>query len=549
MSKKIIKPRKALILIVIGIILMVIGFNLVKTISPHGVEDFGTFIMSILFMLSGAGIFLVTLGIWLFGSLYKKYGALMTIVIILSGIFIVKYLTSEPFEVNISPTVMAKSLGGPVLPKSLAGWAAIDEIPAGETIEILTVTTQEKYGHPYFKINYGNGKTGYLSGEHICSNTTWVNGTNAPCSSLENQTSIEPYDSESDAEAIELVARVQAYLPGFWEIVDGDEDEPEILIISQEAASMDIFKKVFGRQPVFADYRLHLDTLSKTMMFIDFDRNHQDRYNDEFINSSVRFHIRRIDSLELEVHKPMSGRHKPSGEYSDEHKVILYRRINVFEEPYTKKLSPPIKAETIGGALLSESVLLNEMGQLAAGDPIEVMAVTSAFNNGFPYFKIRTADGQTGYMSGEYICANTKWVTGISSLCSSFKPRRTTGPVYSKSKEPSADLIYRTNKYLPGIWEAVEDKLYENYDYENEPKLIFGKDAADHATSLMSDVYDYINYRLDFNNSSKMILFFNHDGYSRGDRNPSFEINRIDAQTLEIHRYGGRYRYKRMELK
>jgi hypothetical protein len=469
-------------------------------------------------------------------------------VIIFSGIFIVKYLTSEPFEVNISPTVVAKSLGGPLLPKSLARWAAIDEIPAGETIEILTVTTQERYGHPYFKIKYENGKSGYLSGEHICSNTTWVNGTNAPCSSFEQQTSLEPYDSESDAEAIELVARVQAHLPGFWEIVDGDEEEPEILIISQEAASMDIFNKVFGRQPVFADYRLHLDTLSKTMMFIDFDRNHQDRYKDEFINSFVRFHIGRIDSLELEVHKPMSGRHKPSGEYSDEHKVILYRRINVFEEPYTKKLSPPIKAETIGGALLSESVQLNEMGQLAAGDPIELMAVTSAFNNGFPYFKIRTADGQTGYMSGEYICASTKWVTGISSLCSSFKPRRTTGPVYSKSNEPSADLIYRTNKYLPGIWEAVEDKLYENYDYENEPKLIFGKDAADHATSLMSDVYDYINYRLDFNDSSRMILFFLLDKNLKGDRNPLFEINHIDGQKLEIYQNGRRYRYKRMEF-
>ena len=548
MSEKIIKPGKALILIVIGIILMVIGYSLVTSLTGKGLDGFGTFILSILFMLSGAGIFLVTLSIWLFGTLYKKFGALMAVVIILSGIFIVKYLTSEPFEVNMSPTVAAKSLGGPVLPKSLARWAAIEEIPAGETIEILAVTTQERYGHPYFKIKYGNSKTGYLSGEHICSNTTWVNGTNAPCSSFEQQTTIEPYDSESDAEALELVARVQAHLPGFWEIVDGDEEEPEILIISQEAASMDIFKKVFGRQPVFADYRLHLDTLSNTMMFIDFDRNHQDWYNDEFINSFVRFHIWRIDSLELEVHKPMSGRHKPSGEYSDEHKVILYRRINVFEEPYTKKLSPPIKAETIGGALLSESVQLNEMEQLAAGDPIELMAVTSAFNNGFPYFKIRTADGQTGYMSGEYICAKSKWVTGISSLCTSFKPRRTTGPVYSKSKEPSADLIYRTNKYLPGIWEAVEDKRFENYDYENEPKLIFGKDAADHATSLMSEVYDYINYRLDFNDSSRMILFFLLDKNLKGDRNPSFEIMRIDTQTLEIYRNSRRYRYKRVEL-
>ncbi|MBN3521650.1 hypothetical protein JYB62_16685 [Algoriphagus lutimaris] len=540
-----IKSATAMILMAIGIALIAIGYSLITRISGKGLDGFGTFILVILFMLSGAAIFVITLNIWLFGNLHKKYGLLMTIGIVIVGIFIVIYLTSEPFEVDISPTVMAKSLGGPVLPKSLAHWAAIDEIASEETIEILAVTAQERYGHPYFKIKYGNGKTGYFSGEHICADSEWVNGINAPCSTFDQQSSVKHYDRESNAEPIELVNRAATHLPGFWEIVDGDEEEPEILIISKEAANMGVFNNLGRRKRWYTDYRLHLEAISKTMMFIDFDRDYQDRFKDKFINPFVRFHIQRIDSLDLEVRKPLSGMHKPSENYSDEHKVIRYRRINVFEEPYTKNISPPIKAETIGGALLSESVQLNEMGQLAAGDPIELMAFTSTFNNGFPYFKIRTSDGRTGYMSGEYICANTKWITGVSNLCSSFEPRRTSGPVYSKSKEPSTDLIYRTYKYLPGIWEAVEDK---GYDFENEPKLIFGKEAGDHAASIMSDVLGYPYYRLDFNDSSKMILFFINDEYPKGNRNPSFEISRIDVQKLEIYRYGNRYRYKRIEF-
>jgi hypothetical protein len=114
----------------------------------------------------------------------------------------------------------------------------------------------------------------------------------------------------------------------------------------------------------------------------------------------------------------------------------------------------PVTAGSRGGNVRSTpSATGPKITSTGAGQPVTLVENTGKMLNGYPWFKIRTANGTIGYQWGGGICANPRTpVQGTKGICDRQKTRQR--PATSAGNRPSADAT--TGQKADGVDVAIK---------------------------------------------------------------------------------------------
>jgi SH3 domain-containing protein len=97
----------------------------------------------------------------------------------------------------------------------------------------------------------------------------------------------------------------------------------------------------------------------------------------------------------------------------------------------------PAAAGSWGGVLRDgPGQQYRKIGSLAEGEPVTLMARTEVMENDFPWFKITTKSGQTGYQWGGILCAIGVERPGLFQTCPAGSTTRNATPKTSANNPP-----------------------------------------------------------------------------------------------------------------
>lgn len=458
--------------------LMLFG-GLMMFMSPPNESTGIIIVLGLLFFIPGFIIAAVAVGSWLVAKLYSSLGNRAKLYVwrgfalLIVGWFALLVIFAAIRQANAPIDfdrphfpILAGTWGGDVA--SSESWADIEDKPlefvdsvaSGETVKILgygetgsSGDISMNDGFPWFRVEYGDGESGYMWGGGLCATYSWANGLNRRCPADAGYSPATEAEAQEQQILLDLIEHSFETLPGTWQRVPDrptDEVQPMMIIHPQDGSDNHYAQRVHNY------YANDVDE-STWALFPEYpgveERSEPNARQLRLKVNSTRFsassfaNIVLLNEEELVLSAGEGVRIAAFRRVADPEQLIKTWEEQAAERkriiaanaprPEVAKLAPrvieglpdaheqvfeaPFSVKSHAGKIRSgPGTQFRQIGSLTRGGTIQMLAVTDVQWESSIWYRIRHESGLEGYVLGSLLCAREYWLDGIDHYCGAF---------------------------------------------------------------------------------------------------------------------------------
>jgi hypothetical protein len=450
--------------------------GVMMSMSPPN-ESTGIIIfLGLLFFIPGLIIAVVGVGSWLVARLYssldiraKRYvrrGFALLIVgwFTLIAVLAAIRLADAPIDFDRPHfPILAGTWGGDVAsPESWADFEIkplefVDSIASGATVKLLGYgktgspgDIPVSDGFPWFQVEYGDGKSGYMWGGGLCATYSWANGVNRRCPADAGYSPATEAEAQEQQGLLDLIEYSFETLPGTWQRVPDrptDQIQPIMVIHPQDGSDNHYAQRVHNYYANDVDestWALFPEYPGVEERFEPNARQLRLKVNSARHAASSFANIVLLDDVELVLSAGEGGQTAayrraadPQGlikaweEQAAERKRIIAanaplpevaklapRVIEGLPDAHEQAFEVPFSVRSYAGKIRSgPGTQFRQIGSLTRGGTIQMLAVTDIQWESSIWYRIRHESGLEGYVLGSLLCARAYWLYGVTHHC------------------------------------------------------------------------------------------------------------------------------------